>query len=335
MGGMQLLRTYILPRIAQWAVVIFVGVTLTFLIPRFSPINPIDDMISRMTAFQTIDPEAVVRMRANMEDLYGLGGTLLEQYLAFWKRLLQGDLGPSFQNFPTPVAEIIGAGIPWTVGLLTTATILSWLLGIFVGSLVGYNQHRRWAQALERVVIVIYPMPYLIIALVLLVVFAFYWPLFPMVGGAQGTPALTWDYISSIFRFGFLPALSIVIGGFAFRFIIAKALATTEISSDYVQYAELAAVPKRRIVTSYVIRNTMLPHVNDLALSLGAMFEGALITEVMFGYPGVGSKLFTAISVSDYNVIMGITLLSIVGIATGSLIVDLLYPVFDPRVRLR
>ena len=332
---MQLLRTYILPRIAQWAVVIFVGVTITFLIPRFSPVNPIDDMISRMTAFQTIDPEAVVRMRANMEDLYGLGGTLLEQYLAFWKRLIQGDLGPSFQNFPTPVAEIIGAGIPWTVGLLTTATLVSWLLGILVGSLVGYNQHMRWAQVLERVVIVIYPMPYLITALILLVVFAFYFPLFPMVGGAQGTPALTWNYISSILRFGFLPALSIVIGGFAFRFIMAKALSTTEIASDYVQYAELAAVPKRRIVMSYVIRNTMLPHVNDLALSLGAMFEGALITEVMFSYPGVGSKLFTAISVSDYNVIMGITLLSIVGIATGSLIVDLLYPIFDPRVRLR
>ncbi|MXX51626.1 MAG: ABC transporter permease subunit, partial [Chloroflexi bacterium] len=88
-------------------------------------------------------------------------------------------------------------------------------------------------------------------------------------------------------------------------------------------------------VMSYVIRNTMLPHVNDLALSLGAMFEGALIVEVMFGYPGLGSKLFTAISNADYNIIMGIVLLSIVGIATGSLIVDLLYPVFDPRVRLR
>ena len=156
-----------------------------------------------------------------------------------------------------------------------------------------------------------------------------------MVGGAQGSPALTWKYVSSILRFGFLPALSIVIGGFAFRFIIAKALTTSEVASDYVQYAELAAVPKRRIVMSYIIRNTMLPHVNDLALSLGAMFEGALITEVMFGYPGLGSKLFTAISTADYNIIMGITLLSIVGIATGSLIVDLLYPVFDPRVRLR
>ncbi len=332
---MQLLKSYILPRIAQWVVVIFVGVTVTFLIPRFSPINPVDDMIGRMTAFQTIDPQAVVAMRATMEDLYGLDGSLLEQYVAFWQRLLKGDLGPSFQNFPTPVNDFIAAGLPWTVGLLTTTTLISWLLGIFVGSLVGYFQHRRWAQVLERLVIVIYPMPYLITALILLIVFAFYIPLFPMVGGAQGSPALTWQYISSILRFGFLPALSIVIGGFAFRFIMAKALATTEIASDYVQYAELAAVPKRRIVLSYVIRNTMLPHVNDLALSLGAMFEGALIVEVMFGYPGLGSKLFTAISNADYNIIMGITLMSIVGIATGSLIVDLLYPIFDPRVRLR
>lgn len=332
---MQLLRTYILPRIAQWAVVIFVGVTVTFLIPRFSPINPVDDMIGRMTAFQTINPEAVVAMRATMEDLYGLDGSLLEQYLAFWGRLVQGDLGPSFQNFPTPVNEFIAAGLPWTVGLLTTTTLISWLLGIFVGSLVGYFQHQTWAQVLERLVIVIYPMPYLITALILLIVFAFYIPLFPMVGGAQGTPSLTWNYISSILRFGFLPAMSIVIGGFAFRFIMAKALSTTEVASDYVQYAELAAVPKRRIVMSYVIRNTMLPHVNDLALSLGAMFEGALIVEVMFGYPGLGSKLFTAISNADYNIIMGITLMSIVGIATGSLIVDLLYPIFDPRVRLR
>ena len=332
---MQLLKSYILPRVAQWAVVIFVGVTVTFLIPRFSPVNPVDEMIGRMTAFQTIDPAAVVAMRATMEDLYGLDGSLLEQYLSFWRRLIQFDLGPSFQNFPTPVNEFIAAGLPWTVGLLTTTTIISWLLGILVGSLVGYNQHRRWAQALERVVIVVYPTPYLIIALILIFIFAFYWPVFPMTGGAQGTPALTWDYISSILRFGFLPALSIVIGGFAFRFIMAKALSTSEIASDYVQYAELAAVPKRRIVISYVIRNTMLPHVNDLALSLGAMFEGALIVEVMFGYPGLGSKLFTAISNADYNIIMGIVLLSIVGIATGSLIVDLLYPVFDPRVRLR
>ena len=332
---MNLLRTYILPRIVQWVVVIFVGVSITFLIPRLSPVNPVDEMIARLTAFQTMDPQAVVAMRATMEDLYGLDGTLLDQYISFWSRLFQGDLGPSFQNFPTPVTDIIGAGIWWSIGLLTVATLISWVLGVILGSLSGYYSDRTWAQVMERVVVVIYPTPYLIIALILLLLLTFYIPLFPLVGGSRGEPALTWEYISTLLYFGFLPALSIIIGATAFRFIMAKALTTVEIASDYVQYAELAAVPKRRILFFYVARNTMLPQVTDLALSLGAIFEGALITEIMFGYPGVGYALYNAIYAADYNIIMGITLLSIIGIATASLIIDLLYPVFDPRVRLR
>ena len=142
---------------------------------------------------------------------------------------------------------------------------------------------------------------------------------FPLVGGSRGQPALTWDYISTLLYFGFLPALSLVIGSTAFRFIMAKSLTTTEIASDYVQYAELAAVPKRKIILFYVARNTMLPQVTDLALSLGALFEGALITEVLFAYPGLGFVLYNAIYNADYNIIMGITLLSIAGIATASL----------------
>jgi peptide/nickel transport system permease protein len=116
---------------------------------------------------------------------------------------------------------------------------------------------------------------------------------------------------------------------------MAKALASTEVTSDYVQYAELAAVPKRKILLFYIIRNTMLPQVTDLALSLGTIFSGALITEIVFGYPGIGYVLYNAINNNDYNIIMGITLLSIVGIATASLLVDLIYPFLDPRIRLR
>ena len=332
---MNLLRTYILPRIVQWVFVIFVGISLVFLIPRLSPVNPVDEMIARITAFQTMDPEAVVAMRATMMDLYGLDGSLLDQYISFWSRLLQGDFGASFQNFPTPVSQIIGAGIGWTIGLLGTATIISWVLGIILGSLSGYYSDKFWAQFLERFVIVIYPVPGYIIAFIMLLLFTFYLPIFPLVGGSRGEPAFTWEYISTLLYFGFLPALSIVIGASAFRFIMAKALTTSEIASDYVQYAELAAVPKRRILLFYIVRNTMLPHVNDLALSLGTIFEGALITEIVFGYPGVGYVLYNAIRASDYNIIMGITLLSVVGVATASLIVDLLYPIVDPRVRLR
>jgi peptide/nickel transport system permease protein len=186
---------------------------------------------------------------------------------------------------------------------------------------------------MEKVLIIIYPVPYFILAFILLMLFAYYWPFFPLVGGARGTPAWTWDYISSIIHYGFLPGMSIIIGTLAFRFTISKALTMSEKSSDYVQYAELASLPQRKILFSYVTRNTMLPQVTDLALSLGTIFGGALITEVVFGYPGIGYLLLNAINAGDYNLIMGITLLSIVGIATASLLVDLSYPFLDPRIR--
>ena len=332
---MRLFREYILPRIVQWFVVVFVGVTITFLIPRLSPVNPVDNAMGRVTAFQSMNPEAVVAMRESLMDLYGLEGNMLQQYLNFWQRLLSADLGPSFTNFPTPVTQMIGTSIVWTIGLLGLSILISWILGVVLGSLAGYFSHTWWSQVLEKSLITVYPIPYFILAYVLLMLLTFYFPIFPLVGGSRGAAGFTWEYISSILYFGFLPALSIVIGATAFRFIMAKALSSSEVSSDYVQYAEMAAVPKRKILFFYIARNTMLPQVTDLALSLGAIFEGALITEVVFGYPGIGFTLVNAINSADYNVIMGITLLSIVGIATASLIVDLMYPLLDPRVRLR
>jgi peptide/nickel transport system permease protein len=330
---MTLLKEFILPRLVQWLVVIFVGVTITFLIPRLSPINPVDQALGRMTTLQSIDPEAVVALRETLLDMYGLEGNIFEQYINFWKRLLRGDLGPSFGAFPTPVTEIISNSIGWTIGLLGSAILISWSLGLVLGSLAGYFPNRWWSQVLEKWLVIIYPVPYYILAFVLLMLLTYYWPLFPLVGGARGTPGFTWAYLSSLLYYSFLPGVSIIVGGTAFRFIMAKALTSSEVSSDYVQYAELAAVPKRRILFSYIIRNTMLPQVTDLGLSLGAIFEGALITEVVFGYPGIGYTLYNAINAGDYNLIMGITLFSIVGIATASLLVDLSYPLFDPRVR--
>ncbi len=332
---MTLLKEFILPRLAQWFIVVFVGVTITFLIPRLSPINPVDQALGRLTSFQSMDPQATAALRESLLDLYGLEGNIFEQYVNFWKRVLQRDLGPSFLAFPTPVNQMIGVSIGWTVGLLGTAIIISWLLGIMLGSLAGYFPGRWWSHVLEKSLVTIYPVPYYILAFVLLMLLTYYWPLFPLVGGARGTPGFTWVYIRSLLYYSFLPALSIIVGATAFRFIMAKALTSTEVSSDYVQYAEMAAVPKRKILLYYVVRNTMLPQVTDLGLSLGAIFEGALITEVVFGYPGLGYTLYSAINAGDYNLIMGITLLSIVGIATASLLVDLSYPLFDPRVRYR
>lgn len=332
---MTLLREFFLPRFVQWLVVIFVGVTITFLIPRLSPINPVDQAMSRLTAFQNMDPDATVALRTSLQDLYGVNGTLIEQYISFWKRVIQGDLGPSFSSFPAKVSDMIGVSIWWTIGLLVTTTLIAWLVGIALGSLAGYFPKRWWSKAMDVTVITIYPIPYYILAFVLLLAFTYYLPIFPLVGGGQGVPRLTLDYIISVLFHSFLPAVSIIIGAVAFRFIVSRALTTSEKSSDYVQYAEMAALPKRKVLFSYVIRNTMLPQVTDLGLSLGTIFEGALITEVVFGYPGIGNTLYNAVNSSDYNLIMGITLLSIVGIATASLLIDISYPFFDPRVRFR
>jgi peptide/nickel transport system permease protein len=332
---MALFKEYILPRLVQWVLVIFIGVTITFLIPRLSPINPVDQALGRLTAFQSLSPEATLALRESLLDLYGLEGSIVDQYFNFWKRILQGDLGPSFTSFPMSVNAMIRNSIGWTIGLLGTTIVLSWVLGLILGALAGYYPNRWWARIMENSLITIYPVPYYILAFVLLMIFAYYFPIFPLVGGARGNPSFSWNYISSLVEHSFLPALSIIIGATAFRFIMSKALTSSEVSSDYVQYAELAALPKRKILFFYLLRNTMLPQVTDLGLSLGAIFEGALITEVVFGYPGIGYTLYVAITSADYNLIMGVTLLSIVGIATASLLVDLTYPLLDPRVRYR
>jgi len=328
------LKSYALPRLIQWAVVIVIGTTVTFVIPRLLPTDPVEQTLRRVSTSLT-DPRAVESFRAALADLYGLQGTPLEQYGRFWARLVRADLGPSLGAFPTPVTQIIRDGLPWTIGLLGASTVMSWVLGIVLGTLAAYFPRSRLSNVVGSMLVTIYPVPYFILSLVLIMLFAYYIPLFPLVGGSSGSSANLGPYVLSILQHSILPALSLVLGGSAFRFIIARALASGVIASDAVTYAEVAGLPRRRIIFGYVLRNSLLPQVTDLALALGALFEGALITEFVFSYPGIGYRLYTAILQSDFNLIMGVTIFSIVGIATAALLIDLMYPLFDPRVRYR
>jgi len=331
---MSFIKSYALPRVLQWAVVILVGTTITFIIPRLLPTDPVEQTLRRVSTSQ-IDPRAVETFRNTIQDLYGLEGTPLEQYGRFWTRLMRADLGPSLGAFPTPVTQIIRDSLPWTIGLLGASILISWVLGIILGTFAAYFPRNRWSNIIGGVLVTVYPVPYFILALVLVLVFAYYIPIFPLVGGSSGSPANLIPYLLSILQHAFLPALSLVLIGTAFRFIVARALASTVIASDPVTYAEMAGIARRRILFAYVVRNSLLPQITDLGLAIGALFEGALITEFVFSYPGVGYRLYTAILQSDFNMIMGITLFSIVGIATATLVIDLLYPLLDPRVRYR
>ena len=146
-------------------------------------------------------------------------------------------------------------------------------------------------------------------------------------------PTFTWGYIKDVLWHAALPALSLTILGGAVNFQIMKLIVQNVNAESFVQYAKMGGVTEDRIVGKYVIRNALLPQITGLALSLGQIFSGALITEIVYGYPGLGGLLYRAIVNGDYNLIMGITMFSIVSLTTAILVVDLTYPLLDPRVR--
>jgi peptide/nickel transport system permease protein len=330
------LKRYLIPRLIAYVLVIWLGITVVFLIPRVTPNDPVIRMVGEMRARgASMEPGAMDEIIADLTEMYGLEGSWLDQYWAFWGRLFHGDLGVSFFQFPTRVNQLIATALPWTLGLLLTTTLLSWILGNIIGGLAGYFARKGWSRALDVVAMVIRPLPYYIFAFTLLLLFAYVVSWFPITGGASlgALPTFTWAYIKDVLWHAALPALSLTILGMAVIFQTMKLLVQNVNAENFVQYAKLGGVTEGRIVNKYVIRNALLPQITGLALQFGQIFSGALITEIVFGYPGLGMLLYRAIINGDYNLIMGITILSIVGITTAILIVDLTYPLFDPRVR--
>ena len=333
---MPFLKRYLLPRIVQYLVVIFIGGTLVFIIPRLMPVDPVQQTLQRITiqgAF--LDPRAIEQIRETLLELYGIKGSLMEQYFALWRRLLRGNFGPSYVQFPTPVMTLIKISLPWTVGLLVTTTVLSWIVGNILGGIAAYYSHRRWAQLMENIAMLIRPIPYYIIALALLLLLAYAVPIFPVTGGFSigRSFVFSWGLVLDILKHAFLPALSLAIVGTATWFMTMRLLVSNLLAEDYIVYAQIAGVQDGEILYNYAIKNAMLPQVTGLTLSLGQIFGGALITETVFSYPGLGTLLYSSINSGDYNLMMGITLLSVVAIATGVLIMDLIYPFLDPRIR--
>jgi peptide/nickel transport system permease protein len=327
---------YVAKRFALFVLVVFVGISLTFLITHLTPIDPVEQMIASMTAFGDTSPEAVDLMRAALRELYGVEGNLFEQYLNYWRRMLVLDFGPSLSAFPTPVSVLIGRAIPWTIGLLVTCTLISWSVGNFLGGLSGYYRENRTLGALGVVAMAFHPVPYYIIAFILLLLFGFLWPVLPISGGsAQNvSQGFTLNYLSSVAVHSILPALSIVLVGVGGWFLGMRALVSNIVTEDYVTYAELAGVSRRQILVQYVMRNALVPQVTGLAMSLGGIFTGAIIVEQVFGYPGLGRLLVGAVYSADYSLVLGVTAISIIAVAGAVFLIDILYPLFDPRMQL-
>jgi peptide/nickel transport system permease protein len=328
---------YLLTRLGQFALVVFIGINLAFVITHATPIDPVEQSIAAATQFGSTSPEAIEMMRRSLKELYGLEGGVLDQYAAFWRRIAAGDFGPSLSAFPAPVATLIGRALPWTVALLVVSTLLTWVLGNLLGGLAGYYRRNRALRFAGILAMAFHPIPYYIVAFLLLIVFGYLWPVLPISGGyTMNMPRdWSWAFIGSLLTHGILPVASLALVGLGGWFIGMRSLVSNVVTEDYVVYAELAGVERRRILGSYVMRNALVPQATGLAMSLGGIFNGAIITEYVFGYPGVGTLLISAVHAGDYSLVLGITTVSILAVSIAVLLIDLAYPLLDPRVKAR
>jgi peptide/nickel transport system permease protein len=326
---------YITKRIGLFFLTVWVASTLNFLIPRLSPGDPVAGVLGAMQAQGATvanGAEIIESFRAR----FGLDDSIPVQYLKYLWALVHLDFGYSIARFPTPVMSIIGASLPYTLTLLTVATILTFVIGNFAGALLVWKATPAAAKALITIFVMLAPIPYYLLAMILIFVFSYVLHLFPSSGitaaGRLIGPGFDIDYLLDVVYHSILPALSIIIAGIGGWALGMRGMMVTVLGEDYLTLAEAKGLKNPRIFLNYAVRNAVLPQFTGLAISLGYVVSGSVIVELLFSYPGLGFQLFRAISANDFPVIQGITFFLVLSIATAILGIDLIYPKLDPRI---
>jgi len=330
---MGLTPSYVTRRILLFLLIVWAAASINFFVPRFAPGDPIAAIIVRMeTQGGRVDnPKALI---AEYRRTFGLDKPLYTQYLVYLRNLSHFELGPSIVFFPTSVIDLIAARLPWTVGLLLTSLLISFAGGSILGALMIWPRSAHKFRFIAPVTMVLAAIPYYLMALLLLWLLAFTFSVFPIFGsGRIASNLVGLERVGEILYFSILPSLSMVITSVGLWAVTMRGIMVTTLGEDFLALAEAKGLPAARIFIWYGVRNALLPQVTGLAIAMGQMITGAVIVEILFSYPGVGSLLFNAIRTNDFPVIQGITFLLVVSAAGAVLLLDLLYPRLDPRIR--
>ncbi|OGS33952.1 MAG: hypothetical protein A2293_02705 [Elusimicrobia bacterium RIFOXYB2_FULL_49_7] len=340
---------YILTRSLWYFLTFLMAVTLNFFLPRLGASNPVDILMTKVGA--GLDTKAAQEKEEAYLKEFGLvevdgNGTLLrtsdgrpvrtpiwKQFCNYIAMCLKGDFGTSFLNYPKKVSDIIKTALPWTFALQFPTIILGWLVGNVLGALAAYKRG-IFDKVLFPFSLLLSAVPFFAFGMLLVYQFAIRWEIFPAMGGYAGglIPGFNLAFFSSAVYHYALPFFSIFIVQAGSQAIGMRSMCIYELGTDYVKYAKGLGIRENKILY-YLFRNAMLPQLTGLALSLGAMIGGALITEMIFSYPGLGMAILTAIQGNDYPLIQGCTLLITVCVLLANFTVDILIGFLDPRVR--
>ena len=327
------LGRYIAQKTVWYLVALVAAVGLNFLLPRLVPGNPVDVIVSNLSRGGSVTSEQQKQVYESYVQEFGLDQTLWQQFLTYLGKVFSGDLGTSFAYYPASVNDLVGQALPWSIAVQLPAILIGWILGNVVGAIAAFRGG-NWDRSVFTSSLFLSAMPYYCLSILLLYIFAVVAGVFP-VGGAYSlglTPefslAFLWDAIS----YYWLPFLSLVVVFIGGQAVGMRSMAIYELGGDYVNYARAMGIKDNKI-TQYIFRNAMLPQITGLALAIGTLVGGALITELVFSYPGVGLLLFNAISANDYPVIQAITLIITVAVLLANFAVEIVYGIVDPRIR--
>jgi peptide/nickel transport system permease protein len=295
------------------------------------PGNALSSVLAKLQG-TAVTPAAI----ASLEKEYGLAGhqSAWDQYVKYWGDLLHGNLGTSTNQFPASVGSVVGSGLLWTVGMVGLATLISFVLGTLLGILVAWRRG-SWLDNLLPAMTFFQAAPYFFIAILLIAGFATELHWFPALGGYDQTlvtPGLSWSYITNVIDHAILPAITIVLASAAGWIVGMRNVMVTTMDEDYVLVAQAKGLPKHRVI-SYAARNAILPSVTGFSLAIGFIVSGALLTEIVFSYPGIGYVLQQAVLNRDFPVLQGVFLIITFAVLAANLVADFVYVLLDPRTR--
>ena len=340
---------YILTRAAWYFLTLIVAIVFNFFLPRLGPSNPVDVILAKSGSGQSEDVVrekeeaylkefglAVVDKNGNiLRDEKGAPrrSSAIRQFFNYLGMCLKGDLGTSILNYPKKVTEIMKTALPWTIALQLPAIILAWIVGNILGALAAYRRG-VFDRLFFPLALSAQSMPFFAFGMLLVFLLGILWPVFPAVGGYDNSllPSFSWAFLASAGYHYILPFLSIFLISTGGQAIGMRSMCIYELGTDYVKYAKWLGISENKVLM-YMFRNAMLPQLTGLALSLGVAVGGALVTEMIFSYPGLGMAVLTAIQGQDYPLIQGCTLLITVCVLIANFSVDILIGILDPRVK--
>ena len=325
-------RKYFGKKILWFAITFAVAVILNFFLPRLMPADPVAAITGKMAQGMT-DASAVQEIYKHYEEEFGTNLPMHEQFFRFVKNAMKGDFGTSFSQYPREVSDIISSAVMWTVCLQLPAILTGWILGNLLGALAAYLK-KGWDKVLLPTFLFLGNVPAFGMAVVLLLVFAVTLKWFPISGGYafDMIPNLSWDFIVSVIKHYQLPFWSIVLISIGGQAVGMRSMSIYELNADYVKYSRFLGIKDSKIV-GYVFRNAMLPQITGLALSIGTMVGGALVAEIIFSYPGLGSAMYAGVTAADYPLISATTLIITVMVLLVTFLLDIIYGFIDPRVK--